>query len=92
MTPLKKNDYGVVSDGEKCIAPAKSKPKKRHPVNEEASEAVTLESILWSERVYRVEELAVQFDGEFPIIVRVMDGYYNEERVDLSRGQVRYKT
>ena len=86
-----KVNVGVVSDGEKCIAPAKSRPKKRQPVKEkDASEAVTLESILWSEETFGVEKLVEKYDGRFPVIVRVTEGYCNDSGVELSRGQVRH--
>lgn len=106
LVPKNRDDRKVLVDaGNRCVAPAKSRPKKRKTVKPlqlankggdgspllRSTEAVSpdvAECVVWSDEVYTVRHLVKQFDGRFPVIVRVDDGHYREGVVDLARGQV----
>lgn len=81
----------LVDIGDKCVNPARSKPKRRKTVmkiDEEMDTPVT-ESILWSDQMYNVSQLSKKFSGDkMPLIVKVDEGYYRDGVLDLARGQV----
>src|SRR6218665_1296719 len=105
LVPKNRDNRNVlVDEGNKCVAPAKSRPKKRKTVKPlqlvnkggddsplrtiEVGSPDVAENVLWSDQVYTVRHLVKQFDGQFPVIVRVDEGHYIEGVVDLARGQV----
>jgi len=71
--------------GDKCVAPARSRPKRRQTVRNGDYDDDTLDvrSVQWTSRGVSVSELANSYQGQFPLLAKVTD-----DCADFVRGQV----
>ncbi|ELU07115.1 hypothetical protein CAPTEDRAFT_220022 [Capitella teleta] len=60
--------------GDKCVPPAKSKPKKRKAVREGEGPSIGMECVDWSEEMYSVGQLVSAFGHRLPVIAKVCAG------------------
>ncbi len=75
--------------GDKCVVPAKSKPKKRKVLTEADQTGISMECVDWSDRSYGVQEVLQQYGSKMPILVRITEGYYHaQSQIEFSQGQV----
>ena len=72
--------------GDKCVVPAKSRPKKRGIVTDGSS--LSMDNVTWSEETYRTSSLVDMMRTHFPLLVKVTQGYMGEYGAELSTGQV----
>lgn len=78
-----------VQQGDKCVPPGKSKPKKRKNLAPPDGNGLSMDCVEWSSTTYTVRQMAAQFGMRFPVIARVNEGYHvGEAGIDFSIGQV----
>ena len=75
--------------GDKCVPPAKSRPKKRKAVpGTTDGSGLSMDSVQWSDKQYSVNKLIQKYADQLPVIVKVTQGYYGEVGGELSIDQV----
>ena len=78
-----------VNAGDRCVAAIKSRPKKRKSLaSTNPSYTMSMEHIEWSDETCTVPELAEDPNVAFPLIVKVIQGYYGADNVEFSADQV----
>lgn len=75
--------------GDKCVAPAKSKPKKRKAVKEGDGPTIGMECVEWSDDQYNVAQLVSAFGRQLPIIVKSTAVHAGNHGTQLAPDQVR---
>ena len=78
-----------VHAGDRCVAPAKTKPRKRQAVNEATDmSSLSIDAVQWSDAGYSVTELASCRGRDCPLIVKVTRSYAGELSAELQVDQV----
>jgi hypothetical protein len=76
-----------VKAGNQCVAPARSKPKRRQTVHDQSDkDSGTGSTIEWSEQLYSVRQIAELLGGQLPVIVKLTTSC---QTAGLTKGQVR---
>ena len=71
--------------GDKCVPPAKSRPKKRKAVRDgEDGPGIGMECVQWCDDRYSVAQLVAAFGHELPVIARVEEGCMSHGGHELS--------
>ena len=76
------------NQGDKRVAAAKSRAKKRKAVTPEDESTLSMDSIEWSSTSYNVTSLARAYSHRFPLLVKVTHGYHGDIGTALDVGQV----
>ena len=76
------------NQGDKRVAAAKSRAKKRKAVTPEDESTLSMDSIEWSSTSYNVTSLARAYSHKFPLLVKVTHGYHGDIGTALDVGQV----
>ena len=88
QSPLTPKGGVVVKSGDKCVAPAKSKPKKRICVGDGLDSPQGLDHVEWSQESFAVDELSAMFKDRYPIMLRVTQGYSGKSGVEYAADMV----
>ena len=78
------------NQGDKRVAAAKSRAKKRKAVTPEDESTLSMDSIEWSSTSYNVTSLVRAYSHRFPLLVKVIHGYDGDIGATLAVGQVRH--
>ena len=77
-----------VQAGDKCVAPVKSRPKKRKHLTAKEQTGLSMAAVEWSEKSYPVADLVQYHGNRFPIIAKVTSGYKGDLDADYTNGMV----
>lgn len=76
--------------GDKCVPPGKSRPKRRKAVpGSTDNSSLSMACVEWLDKSFSVNKLVQQYAADFPLIVKVNQGYYGQAGIELSTDQVR---
>jgi hypothetical protein len=80
------------SDRDRCVAPSKSKPKRRQTIREEMlgeRRESPSDWIKWTDESFQVNEVARMCDKEYPTIVKITDAGCSPATIGPVAGQVK---